>query len=161
MSKPSYSLTLDEFRARAAEGNLIPLYREILADYETPVSAFAKIDHGPTAYLLESVAGGENWARYSFLGSGSSAVVHEENGDLRLTRGKKSLLIQSRGNPLERLRELMEAYHPVTVPGLPRFVGGAVGYFSYDMVRTFEDLPSLRKDSLGMPDFAFLLTDTL
>ena len=99
MNKPHYSLTLDEFRALAAEGNLIPLYREILADYETPVSAFAKIDQGPTAYLLESVAGGENWARYSFLGSGSSAVIHEENGDLRLTRGKKSLLIQSRRQP--------------------------------------------------------------
>ncbi|MDQ1290573.1 MAG: anthranilate synthase component [Nitrospirota bacterium] len=161
MSRQQYSLTLDEFRALAAEGNLIPLYREILADYETPVSAFAKIDHGPTAYLLESVAGGENWARYSFLGSGSSAVIREEKGDLVLIRGKKNLRIQSRGNPLERLRELMEEYRPVTVPGLPRFVGGAVGYFSYDMVRTFEALPALRKDSLGMPDFAFLLTDTL
>ena len=161
MSRQQYSLTLDEFRALAAEGNLIPLYREILADYETPVSAFAKIDHGPTAYLLESVAGGENWARYSFLGSGSSAVIREEKGDLVLIRGKKNLRIQSRGNPLERLRELMEEYRPVTVPGLPRFVGGAVGYFSYDMVRTFEDLPALCKDSLGMPDFAFLLTDTL
>ena len=161
MSRQQYSLTLDEFRALAAEGNLIPLYREILADYETPVSAFAKIDHGPTAYLLESVAGGENWARYSFLGSGSSAVIREEKGDLVLTRGKKNLRIQSRGNPLERLRELMQEYRPVTVPGLPRFVGGAVGYFSYDMVRTFEELPALRKDSLGLPDFAFLLTDTL
>ena len=86
MSRQQYSLTLDEFRALAAEGNLIPLYREILADYETPVSAFAKIDHGPTAYLLESVAGGENWARYSFLGSGSSAVIREEKGDLVLIR---------------------------------------------------------------------------
>ena len=108
MSRQQYSLTLDEFRALAAEGNLIPLYREILADYETPVSAFAKIDHGPTAYLLESVAGGENWARYSFLGSGSSAVIREEKGDLVLIRGKKNLRIQSRGNPLERLREWME-----------------------------------------------------
>ncbi|MDR4480927.1 MAG: anthranilate synthase component I [Nitrospira sp.] len=161
MSRQQYSLTLNEFRALAEKGNLIPLYREILADYETPVSAFAKIDHGPTAYLLESVAGGENWARYSFLGSGSSAVIREEKGDLVLTRGKKSLRIQSRGNPLERLRELMEEYRPVTVPGLPRFVGGAVGYFSYDMVRTFEELPAMRKDSLGMPDVAFLLTDTL
>ncbi len=149
MNKPHYSLTLDEFRALAAEGNLIPLFREILADYETPVSAFAKIDHGPTAYLLESIAGGENWARYSFLGSGSSAVIHEENGDLRVTRGKKSLLLQSGGNPLERLRELMEEYRPVTVPGLPRFVGGAVGYFSYDMVRSFEELPTARRESVG------------
>ena len=67
MNRPRYSLTLDTFRDLAADGNLIPLYREILADYETPVSAFAKIDHGPTAYLLESVEGGENWARYSMF----------------------------------------------------------------------------------------------
>jgi anthranilate synthase component 1 len=161
MKKHSYSLSLDEFRGLAAQGNLIPLYREILADYETPVSAFAKIDHGPTAYLLESVAGGENWARYSFLGSGSSAVIHEQKGDLVLSRGKQAIRIQSGGNPLARLQELMEEYRPVTVPGLPRFVGGAVGYFSYDMVRTFEELPSRRKDGGGLPDFAFLLTDTL
>src|SRR5919107_2011251 len=99
MNQHSYSLTPYDFKSLAKDGNLIPLYREILADYETPVSAFAKIDHGPTAYLLESVAGGENWARYSFLGSGSAAVIHEENGDLRVTRGKNSLLLQSRGNP--------------------------------------------------------------
>ena len=69
MSPPSYSLSLDEFRRYAREGNLIPLYREILADHDTPVSAFAKIDHGPTAYLLESIEVGEKWARYSLLGS--------------------------------------------------------------------------------------------
>ena len=81
MRTPQYSLTLDQFRRYAREGNLIPLYREILADYETPVSAFAKIDHGPTAYLLESIEGGEKWARYSFLGSGSPVVIYEEDGE--------------------------------------------------------------------------------
>ncbi|HEX2055361.1 MAG TPA: anthranilate synthase component I [Nitrospiraceae bacterium] len=161
MNPRSYSLTPDDFKSLATSGNLIPLYREILADYETPVSAFAKIDHGPSAYLLESVEGGENWARYSFLGSGSPAVVHEHQGDLMLSRGTTSRRIRAQGNPLERLRELMQEYRPVAVPGLPRFVGGAVGYFSYDTVRTFEDLPSLRKDSLGLPEWAFLLTDTL
>jgi len=161
MNPRSYSLTPDDFRSLAKNGNLIPLYREILADYETPVSAFAKIDHGPSAYLLESVEGGENWARYSFLGSGSPAVVHEYQGDLMLSRGTTSRRIRAQGNPVERLRELMQGYHPVDVPGLPRFVGGAVGYFSYDTVRTFEDLPALRKDGLGLPDWAFLLTDTL
>ena len=127
MPTPTYSLSLDQFRHYAREGNLIPLYREILADYETPVSAFAKIDHGPTAYLLESIEGGEKWARYSFLGSGSPVVIYEDRGDLVYLRGKRKKRIPSRGNPLERLRELMEAYRPVTVPGLPRFVGGAVG----------------------------------
>jgi anthranilate synthase component 1 len=161
MNQRSYSLTTHDLKSLAQEGNLIPLYREILADYETPVSAFAKIDHGPSAYLLESVEGGENWARYSFLGSGSPAMVHEDRGDLVLTSGTTSRRIPSGGNPLERLRELMQDYRPVAVPGLPRFVGGAVGYFSYDTVRTFEELPAPRKDGLGLPDCAFLLTDTL
>ncbi len=161
MNKPAYSLDLDEFRALAGQGNLIPLYREILADYETPVSAFAKIDHGPSAYLLESVEGGENWARYSFLGSGSPVVIREDRGDLLISRGTRLRRVASRGRPIERLRELMDQYRPVTVPGLPRFVGGAVGYLGYDVVRTFEEIPAGRKDSLGLPNFAFLLTDTL
>ncbi|MET0514403.1 MAG: anthranilate synthase component I [Nitrospiraceae bacterium] len=161
MKTRTYSLTFEDFKTLAKQGNLIPLYREILADYETPVSAFAKIDHGPSAYLLESVEGGENWARYSFLGSGSPAVVHEQGGDLILTTGNTNRRIPSLGNPVARLREMMQAYCPVTVAGLPRFVGGAVGYFSYDTVRTFEELPASRKDDLGLPDFAFLLTDTL
>ncbi|MEO8046855.1 MAG: anthranilate synthase component I [Nitrospirota bacterium] len=161
MASPQYSLSFNQFRQYAKEGNLVPLYREILADYETPVSAFAKIDHGPTAYLLESIEGGEKWARYSFLGSGSPIVVYEDRGDLLVVQGTRKKRIPSRGNPLERLREMMESYRPVTMPDLPPFVGGAVGYLSYDMVRTFEDLAARQKDSLNLPDFAFLLTDTL
>jgi anthranilate synthase component 1 len=161
MAVPAYSLNLDEFRSHAKEGNLIPLYREILADHDTPVSAFAKIDHGPSAYLLESVQGGEKWARYSFLGSGSPVVIYEDHGDLCIKQQGRSQRVASQGAPLDRLREFMEAYRPVTVPGLPRFVGGAVGYLGYDVVRTFEDLPFRRKDQLGVPEFAFLLTETL
>ena len=89
MPSPTYSLSLEQFRRHAREGTLIPLYREILADYDTPVSAFAKIDHGPTAYLLESIEGGEKWARYSFLGSGSPVVIYEDRGDLVQLRGKR------------------------------------------------------------------------
>jgi anthranilate synthase component 1 len=161
MATPTYSLSLDEFRRYAKEGNLIPLYREILADYETPVSAFAKIDHGPSAYLLESVQGGEKWARYSFLGSGSPILMVEDRGDLLIKQGKRTRRIACKGAPLDRLREFMETYRPVTVPGLPRFVGGAVGYLGYDMVSTFEDISFRRKESLNLPEFAFLLTDTL
>jgi len=161
VAPPQYSLSLDQFRQYAGQGNLVPLYREILADYETPVSAFAKIDHGPSAYLLESIEGGEKWARYSFLGSGSPVVIYEDGGDLLVVQGTRKKRIPSRGNPLERLREMMDGYRPVTVPNLPPFVGGAVGYLSYDMVRTFEDLAARQKDSLNLPDFAFLLTDTM
>ncbi|MDE3017638.1 MAG: anthranilate synthase component I [Nitrospirota bacterium] len=165
MKTPSFSLSFEEFRALASRGNLIPLYREILADFETPVSAFTKIDHGPSAYLLESVEGGENWARYSFLGSGSPIVIREERGTLLIVQGKKvqRLPISEKPGetPLDRLRDIMAAYHPVTVPGLPRFVGGAVGYLGYDIVRYWEDIPARRKDALGLPDLAFLITDTL
>ena len=160
-----YSLTFDEFRTLASRGNLIPLYREILADFETPVSAFAKIDHGPSAYLLESVEGGENWARYSFLGSGSPVVVREEHGTLLVTSGTRVQRVpvgeKPGENPLDRIQAIMSTYRPVTVPGLPRFVGGAVGYLGYDVVRYFEEIPSRRKDDLALPDLAFLLTDTL
>src|SRR5437867_4925276 len=125
-----YSLTFDEFRTLASRGNRIPLYREILADFETPVSAFAKIDHGPSAYLLESVEGGENWARYSFLGSGSPVVVREEHGTLLVTSGTRVQRVpvgeKPGENPLDRIQAIMSTYRPVTVPGLPRFVGGAV-----------------------------------
>ena len=165
MKKPCYSLTFDEFRALASRGNLIPLYREILADLETPVSALTKIDHGPSAYLLESVEGGETWARYSFLGSGAPVLAREERGQLAVTRGSRTermgLSAQSGESPLDRIRELMARYEPVAVPGLPRFVGGAVGYLGYDVVRYFEDIPARRKDDTGLPLFAFVLTDTL
>ena len=156
-----YSLDFQEFRSYTKEGNLIPLYREILADHDTPVSAFAKIDHGPSAYLLESIQGGEKWARYSFLGSGATTVLLEDRGDLLLREGRRTTRIPGRGAPLERLREFMETYRPVTVPGLPRFVGGVVGYIGYDVVKTFETIASRPKDRLNVPDFALLLTETL
>ena len=149
MASPQYSLSLDQFRQYAGEGNLVPLYREILADYETPVSAFAKIDHGPSAYLLESIEGGEKWARYSFPWQWILRCHLRRSGrpSCRARHTKKR--IPSRGNPLERLQEIMEGYRPVTVPSLPPFVGGAVGYLSYDMVRTFEDLAAKQKDPLN------------
>ncbi len=161
MGTPEYSLSLDEFRALAGQGNLIPLYREILADFETPVSAFAKIDHGPTAYLLESVEGRENWARYSFLGSGSPVTVREDRGAVVITEGTRTRRLSKQGDPLNLLRELMAKYRPVDVPGLPRFIGGAVGYVGYDTVRAFEEIGYRRKEGLGVPEFAFLITDTL
>src|SRR2546421_13076581 len=112
MTAPCYAPDFKRFCALAKCGNLIPVFREVLADYETPVSAFAKIDHGPTAYLLESVEGGEKWARYSFLGSGSPIVVSEDRGDLLVVQGTRKKRIPSHGDPLERLREIMESYRP-------------------------------------------------
>ena len=164
MPRP-YSLTAEEFDTLALRGNLIPVYQDMLADFETPVSAFLKIDHGPSAYLLESVEGGENSARYSFLGSGSPITLCGEGGMAVIRRGSKASRLPYGAHPgetpLDRLREVMGAYRPVMVPDLPRFVGGAVGYLGYDVVRCFEDIPARRKDEVDLPDFAFLLTDTL
>ncbi len=161
MRANGYAPNFKEFCALARQGNLIPVYREVLADFETPVSAFAKIDEGPCAYLLESVEGGEKWARYSFLGSGSPVMIQGNERELTVSEGRRRRRIPVTRDVLASLRDLMAGYRPVSVAGLPRFCGGAVGYLSYDIVRQFERLPSLRKDVLGLPDVCFLLTDTL
>ncbi|WP_447980460.1 anthranilate synthase component I [Candidatus Nitrospira bockiana] len=165
MVSPTYSLTFEEFKRLASHGNLIPLYQEILADFETPVSALTKIDHGASAYLLESVEGGEKWARYSFLGSGSPIVIQEDRNELVVTRGDRPERLRIGRDlgttPLDRIHNVMAEYRPVVVPGLPRFVGGAVGYLGYDLVRYFEDIGASRKEDAGLPLIALLLTDTL
>jgi anthranilate synthase component I len=153
----------EEFRKRAAEGNLIPVYREILADRLTPVSAFEKIAGERGSFLLESVEGGEQLARYSFLGadpfltfrSKGSAATIEEGGEAR------SVPLEPGRDPLDLLKDLLSKYRFVEMPGLPRFCGGAVGFLAYDMVRYFERLPDDTTDDLGLDDCCFLFTDTL
>ncbi|MBI3977388.1 MAG: anthranilate synthase component I [Chloroflexi bacterium] len=132
-------------RELAKQGNLIPIYREILADLETPVSAFAKVARGPYGFLLESVEGGERMGRYSFIGTEPYLVL----------RAGESV------DPLQLLGEELRRHRPVTVPGLPRFHGGAVGYLSYELVRHIERLPAPSADPLGLPLATFLFTDTL
>lgn len=149
------------FLQKTKQGNLIPVYREILADMETPVSAFLKIDSGKYAYLLESVEGGEKWGRYSFLGANPSRVFRCKGRSVTIL--KDGIVEQSKEveNPISALKEMIAPYHPVSMEGLPRFFGGVVGYFSYDMVRFFEELPSQTEDDLNLPDAVFMLTDTI
>ena len=161
MKLSAYTPDLKTFSALAQRGNLIPIFREVLADFETPVSAFAKIDMGPCAYLLESVQGGEKWARYSFLGSGSPILIQGSDREIVLYEAGRRRRVPVAGDVLQGLKNIMAEYRPVHVPGLPRFCGGAVGYLSYDVVRQFERLPSRRKDLLSFPEMSFLLTDTL
>jgi len=141
MSYPSEK----EFLKLAKKGNLIPVYREILADLETPASAFMKIDKGRYSYLLESVEGAEKLARYSFMGSAPSLVFK--------AKGKK--------DPLLEIKKIMDRYRFVPVKGLPRFCGGLVGFLGYDTVRFFERLPDKNPDDLKIADSIFVLTDTL
>ncbi len=161
MKKSYYSVVFDEFCALASQGNLVPIYREILADFDTPVSAFSKINMGSHAFLFESIEGGENWARYSFLGSQPSVVFWEQEGEVITQRGRKQTRVPLKGNPLDHIQEAMADYRPVSVPGLPRFVGGAVGFLAYDVVRSFESIPEHPKGKINTPLFAFCITDTL
>lgn len=156
-----YVPSLKEFRLKAKKGNLIPVYREILADLETPVSAFLKIQDSPYCYLLESVEGGEQWARYSFLGSSPSTVIIGNQKGIRIINGKKETILSSDNNPLDVLRKYLSKFRPVRENGLPRFFGGAVGYLSFEMARYFETLPDRKKSTLDVPDFLFLINDSI
>ena len=152
---------LDAFRRLATQGNLIPVSRQILADMETPVSAFRKIDSGNYAFLLESVEGGEQWGRYSFLGSNPSLVLRAKGDRVELLRGAGTQQFPGGQDPVAALKGVMSCYRAVSVPGLPRFTGGMVGYLSYDIVRHLERLPDRTPDDLDLPDALLLLTDTL
>ncbi len=156
-----YIPDLDRFRELAQEGNLIPVTRQILADMETPVSAFRKIDSGNYAFLLESVEGGEQWGRYSFLGSNPSVVLRAKGERIELLRDGGCEILSDVHDPFAALARLLEGYRAVAVPGLPRFTGGLVGFLGYDTVRHLERLPSSARDDLELPDALFLLTDTL
>ena len=154
--------TLEEFKEKAKTGNTIPVYRPILADMETPVSAFYKLMPDNFAFLLESVEGGEKVARYSFLGSQPSVLFQSKGHKVTieyLAKGEK--VSKEYEDPLTALEEVMHNYQPVNIEGLPQFHGGAVGYMSYDMVRFVEELPDDTEDELHLPDCFFMIAETI
>ncbi|NQT00348.1 MAG: anthranilate synthase component I [Candidatus Omnitrophica bacterium] len=150
----------EEFIKKAKQGNLIPVYKELLADLETPVSAFLKIGRGPYSYLLESVEGEEKVARYSFLGAQPALIFKSKGKNIELIQGKRVKRYRSE-DPLSEIQRLMQQYSFVPTHGLPRFCGGLVGFMGYDMVRFFENIGDLNPDDLKLPDSLFLLTDTI
>ncbi len=151
--------TRSEFHALAKTGKLVPVYREVFADHDTPVSAFRKIDDGPYGFLLESVEGGEKWGRFSLLGSRPSKVFIARGDKCELHEGGRVTALP--GRPMDELGALLRENQAVALPGLPRFCGGAVGYFSYDAVRWFERLPQDTVDELHVPDAVFLFGDVV
>jgi len=153
--------TIESFRQVAKPGALVPVYREILADLETPVSAYLRIARNQhCAFLLESVERADQVGRYSFLGANPSVIFRSKGKKVTITRNGIESSYDSK-NPLNDLRDLMAAYKPVSVPGIPEFHGGAVGYMSYDQVRFFEALPDNNPDELDLPDLYFMITDTI
>ncbi len=144
---------------QAAPANLLPVLRELPADLETPVSVYLKLAGSGPSFLLESVSGGEQVARYSFIGINPSAAYVLQNGQL-LRKSSASVEILASQDPLGALRAELALHRPVAVPGLPRFAGGLVGYLAYEMTRRFE--PSLNLDAHpNLPEALFLLADTL
>jgi len=156
-----YSPNFADFESYTRRGNLIPVYREILADIETPVSVLRKLQNEEYVYLLESVEGGEKWGRYSFIGTGASLIFRVRDAQVIIEEKGKSRIIEHEGRPLDLLREILARYRPVATPGLPRFFGGAVGYLGYDMVRYFEKLPASPPDDLHLDDAVFVMSDAL
>ena len=151
---------IEEFRRLSEKGNLIPVYKEILADTYTPVTAFLKLG-GTPSFLLESVEGGEKWARYSFLGARPAKIIKGRGNTVEVIEGNRSQQFFETDNPMALIKKEISAYRPVEVKGLPRFFGGLVGYIGYDMVKFFEPVKQREKTGLGLPDFFFMLTDTM
>ncbi|WP_136513414.1 anthranilate synthase component I [Geomonas edaphica] len=148
------------FQTLSAQGNLIPVFREILADLDTPVGAFKKIDDGRFGFLLESIEGGEKWGRYTFLGSSPAVVIRGKDNWVEIVEGGAVSRVEV-ADPLNYIRDYMARYQPVEVAGIPRFFGGAVGYLGYDAVRHFETLPDSNPRLIDTYDSYFIITDTM
>lgn len=158
-----YNPSIYEFLKLTKNNNVIPVFCEINADLDTPVSAYLKIKKNDYAFLLESVEGQENIARYSFLGSNPALIFKSKGRIVEIIRsgGKTKRIILKSGDPLDELKKIMRDFKAAPVKGLPRFCGGLVGYIGYDFVRFLEKLPDKNKDDLFLCDFCFILTDTL
>lgn len=152
--------SLAEMQAMTSQGNLCPLYTEIAADLETPVSAYLKTAQGPWSFLLESVEGGQHLARYSFIGTDPYMTLRFVNGKAHAVQGGYKQTI-AYDDPLELLASYLADYRPVRLPDLPRFVGGAVGYMAYETVGNFERIPRPEHCDYEMPDGMWQFVDTL
>ena len=152
--------TLDEARTLADQGNVLPVYCELPADLETPVSVYLKLRGAGASFLLESVEGSEQIARYSFLGIAPARQLVAHHKGVHLVNGHDTVIADDT-DPLAAMKQVMSETRMIRLPGLPRFVGGAVGYMSYDLVRYFERLPDTAIDDRDLPLCHFLFTDTL
>ncbi len=159
-----YRPTFEEFRELARGASLVPVYRQLIGDTLTPVSAFCKVQEGDWSFLFESVVGGERLGRYSFVGSGPFLRFQAFGQRVRIDDLSGSTPVRTElehPDPLRLLEERLAAYRAPHVPGLPRFCGGAVGYAGYDTVRYVERLPNPPPDDRGLPDLCFAFYDRM
>jgi len=157
--EPHYYPSFVEFKKKCKQGNVIPVYRQLMADTLTPVSALQKVEEGQHAFLLESASGPENIGRYCFLGSSPFSIFQCHGDRIEITEGSDIRKIQ--GNPLDELRAYLNQFRLAPVEGLPRFSCGAVGYMAYDVVRFVERLPDCPPDDRHVPDLVFMFFDAI
>ena len=156
---PRITPSPDAFLELARTATLVPVVREFPFDTETAVSAFHKLARPPFGFLLESVVGGERWARYTILGSEPRSAWRLRGRRVETWTPEEGWTDGGeRDDPLGDFDRMLQAQRPAELPGLPRFWGGAVGYFGYDVVRLIERLPDAPPDDLGIPDAVFMLT---
>ncbi len=151
---------LEEFRQLATEYNLIPVYHSFISDLETPVSAFLKLGASRNSFLLESAEQGERIGRYSFLGCAPRALLDFKDGVLTI-REREGETVTETDDPFGAVESYLSRYRAPEMEELPPFIGGAVGFFGYDLVRWVEELPPAKPDGLGIPEMAFMVTDSL
>src|SRR5262245_37144647 len=169
-----YCPTLEEFQKLATQGNLIPVTRRFLADFETPLSAYSKIRGQGESFLFESVEGGEHLGRYSFVGCNPRAVIRQTGSRIEVLKNGKPVdkyAIPREPHPdcdkcvkdgLEVVEQVLKEFRPVTQPGLPRFTGGAVGFIGYEFIHDIEPVvPRPKQDALQTPTLYFLIADEL
>jgi anthranilate synthase component 1 len=155
--------TRDAFVGLSAQGNVIPVYTDLMADFETPVSAYAKLKEAGPSYLLESVEGGETLSRYSFIGCRPRKIFAcgPKTTEIRV-QGLPTETVPTPADPLTLIEKEMRGFKPVTLPGLPRFTGGAVGFVGYEYVTRIEpSVPAVANDELGLPLLYFMFSDSL
>ena len=151
----------ETFRARAREGNVVPVYRELLADTETPVSAYMKVARGPNSFLLESIEGGERWARYSFIGCDPGMVIEGKGKSVTIRTAAGPERFRFQRDPLEVVEAVIGRYKAVEDASLPRFSGGFVGALGYDLAHRFERIKERRKPAPDVPDLLLMRADNL
>ncbi len=153
--------SLPDFKELAEKGNLIPIFTEFVADYETPIGVFEKIDNGVRSFLFESAESNDHVGRYSFLGSDPRIYFEARGKHIIIEEDGQRREFETAVDPLTELQQLMARFRAVELPGLPPFSGGAVGYLGYDAVRFFEPtVGNPPPDQLGLPEMVFLITDT-
>ncbi|GAB6990298.1 anthranilate synthase component I [Paenibacillus pini] len=153
------SPSVEQVITLSSEYNLIPVVKRLLADMETPIRIFQRFAERDRAFLLESVEGGSQWARYSFIGTDPFMMISGKKGEMTLERS--GIKEDMTGKPVEELKALLRSYRSPMMDEMPPFTGGAIGFFGYDLLQYYEKLPSHQLDDLNMDDIRFMFCDTI